>query len=67
MMNMRGEGDSESERYKLIFNERMNMRDEGDSGSEHLDSTAVVFLFPTHYSTISHERDVIYLFWILKH
>jgi hypothetical protein len=34
MMNMLDEGDSESERYKLIFNERMNMRDEGDSGSE---------------------------------
>ena len=28
----------------------------------HLDSTAVVFRFPTHYSTIPHERDVIYLF-----
>ena len=34
MMNMRDEGDNESERYKLIFNERMNMRDEGDSGNE---------------------------------
>ena len=35
MMNMRDEGDSESERYKLIFNERMNMRgDEGDNESE---------------------------------
>jgi len=28
----------------------------------HLDSTAVAFLFPTHYSTIPHERDVIYVF-----
>jgi hypothetical protein len=66
---------------KLIFNEMMNMRDEGDSESEKYTSWfAVVFLFPTHYSTIPHERDVTYVFlytqilwkhglenWIFRH